>query len=66
MSHDFQTGCDKYLYDWEGNECQECGKDLATQDEIERGVCDDCNQEDTYEEYLKYGVSLGEKEANDE
>ena len=58
--HDFQTGCDRYLYDWEGNECQECGRDLTSHIEIERGICDDCAYEETQETIKRL------KEAKDE
>lgn len=43
-------------------ECEECGRDLVTQVEIDRGWCDDCDEKDAYWYYLKYGVSPGDND----
>ena len=52
---------------WENpEECEKCGGDLVTQEEIEQQICDECNQEDAYEDYLKYGVAPGEKEEEND
>lgn len=49
MSHDFQMGCDRNLYDWEGDECEKCGGDLIALHERDCGICDDCAYKETQE-----------------
>lgn len=43
-------------------ECEICGQDLSSQIEIERGICDNCYPESGWDEYLKCGVSPGDKD----